>query len=866
MADKLEQETPLMKQYNQIKAKHPGAILLFRVGDFYETFAEDAVKTAAILGITLTKRANGKASEIALAGFPYHAIDNYLPKLVKAGQRVAVCEQLEDPKLAKGIVKRGVTELVTPGIVLSDRILEQTSANYLACIHFPDQQHFGAAFTDISTGDFFCCSGPISSLEKILSSLNPSEIIIARKDYKKFQEKFGENWYLFRLEDWVFQSDTCYELLINHFKTNNLKGFGIEDETYAWLAAGVILHYLRENEQKNLSHISRIYLLRDAEFVYLDKFTIRNLELLQSSHPEGTCLKDILDTCTTSMGSRLLRRWMIFPLRQIKKIQARQACVLALTQQNIAQTIQKFLQLVPDLERLAAKIATARISPRECRALVQGLKQMQPIAETLADFEAFHAILESIPNITPAIELIDFSIQTEAPALLSQGNVINPGVSQELDELRILLTGAKAVIDEMEEREIKRTGIPSLKISFNRVTGYYIEITKTHKDKIPTDYDRKQTLTNAERYITPELKEFEEKVLSADEKTSHLEQVLFTQFLQELLNYLAEIQKVAQIISGIDVLVSFAEKMNHSAYILPEVHDGNAIEIKAGRHPVIETLLPADKPYIPNDVYLDNEQQQILIITGPNMAGKSALLRQTALITLMAQMGSAVPANFASIGLVDKIFTRVGASDNLSAGESTFMVEMQETAQIINTTTEKSLILLDEIGRGTSTYDGLSIAWSLVEYLHETSGARAKTLFATHYHELAELANLFPRVKNYHVSVKELDGRILFMRKLQPGHSEHSFGIQVASMAGLPHSLVNRAKELLQGFEGDKVKSQEKAKKVKQASNIQMNLFELKDEDTAKIRQLMEFVDVDRMTPLEALVKLQEIKKILQEK
>lgn len=859
-----------MRQYFAIKAKYPGTILLFRVGDFYETFGEDAVEVSKVLGIVLTKRANGAAAHVELAGFPHHSLDTYLPRLVRAGKRVAVCDQLEDPKQAKGIVRRGVTELVTPGVTFNDKVLEVNQHNYLAAVHFHDSKTLGVAFVEVSTGDFFCFSGSKRYAEKILHTLSPSEILVTRKDFRHFTDSFGEKFYLTRQDEWIFQTDYAREKLLGLLNTNSLKGFGVEDETAGIIAAGAIVHYLHESQQTDLSHISRIYRFDDSEYVWLDQFTVRNLELIRPLHADGKALVDVLDHTLTPMGGRMLRRAILLPLKDITRIQRRLDTVETfLKNANSKNKLAEQLGQMGDLERLASKIATQRMNPREADLLRSSLQLLEPIKETLGRFESEVLIQKSqeFEDVSGALEILNTYLQDEISGTVADGNIIREGVSEELDELRGIQKNSKNLLLAMQQREIERTGITSLKIAFNKVFGYYLEVTNAHKDKVPLEWTRKQTLTNAERYITEELKQYEDKILNAEDRILSLETTLYQKFLQQMLNHIYPVQRNAALIAELDVLLCFATVAQTRQYVKPEVHADDLIDIRQGRHPVIETTLPPDDPYIPNDVSLDNEKQQIIIITGPNMAGKSALLRQTALIVLMGQMGCFVPAEQARLGLVDKIFTRVGASDNISSGESTFMVEMNETAQIANNATSNSLILLDEIGRGTSTYDGVSIAWALVEYLHETKNCQAKTLFATHYHELNELENRLERVKNYNVSVREVDGKVLFLRTLKPGGSEHSFGINVAAMAGMPRELVERAKHLLAHFEKNKLNDKDTAKAVKFSSKktIQLNMFELKDADTLKIRQILSGVDIDRMTPVEALLKLQEIKRNLME-
>jgi DNA mismatch repair protein MutS len=858
-------DTPLMKQYSAIKAKYPGTILLYRVGDFYETFGEDAIVVSKILGIILAKRGAGSASEIELAGFPHHSLDTYLPKLVRAGKRVAVCDQLEDPKDAKGIVKRGVTELVTPGVTMNDKILEINKNNYLASVYFTPTKTLGVAFVEVSTGDFFCFSGEPKYIEKTLQTLQPSEILVCKKDYRLFTEIFGDKFYVTRQEEWIFQHEYAKEKLLEMFKTKSLKGFGIEKEQAGTIAAGVIVHYLNENHQKNLGHIDKIYLFDDSEFVWLDPFTVRNLELLQPLHPDGTALVEVLDYTLTPMGARSLRQALLYPLKDIQQIEKRTSIVEDyLDNPEIFDAYCLLFKRLGDLERLSSKVATMRLSPKEAVVLRESLRLIPKIKEMLLTFSS--KILEvkanNLEDVSGVLGVLDNYLMPEVNASLQDGGVIRMGLNEVLDDLRNIQKNGKDYLQKVQEREAAITGITSLKVAFNKVFGYYIEVTNAHKDKVPKEWIRKQTLTSAERYITQELKDYEEKILTAEEKILKIETELYAEFLQTLQNHLSTIQINARHFAELDVLIAFAIASKKLNYFKPEICESGIIDIKDGRHPVIETRLPSDTPYIPNDVLLNDEEQQIIIITGPNMAGKSALLRQTALIVLMAQVGCFVPATSAKIGIVDKIFTRVGASDNIAGGESTFMVEMNETAQIVNNATPKSLILLDEIGRGTSTYDGVSIAWALVEYLHETPKCRAKTLFATHYHELNEIEGRLDRVKNFHVSIKELDNKILFLRKLKPGGSEHSFGIHVAEMAGMPPALTKRANYLLQHFEKDRVEDKQNAKSVKFSNKqkIQLNMFELKDEDTLRIRQILAGTDIDRMTPVEALLKLQEIK------
>lgn len=865
---KSAKETPLMQQYNRIKTQYPGTVLLFRVGDFYETFGEDAVRVADILGIVLTKRNNG-GSDVELAGFPHHSLDTYLPKLVRAGQRVAVCDQLEDPKQAKGIVKRGVTELVTPGVALSDKILQQKESNYLAAVHFQGKV-LGAAVIEVSTGEFFCFSGPENKVQNLIQSLQPAEILVPRKDIRAFKESFGDKHYLSRQEDWVFQAQYGKEKLQEHFQTTSLKGFGLEKEEDGVAAAGAILHYLRENQQENLGHISSISSFDDSGFVWLDQFTIRNLELIHPNHPDGQSLIDVLDQTLTPMGARLLRKWILFPLKDKTRIDHRLDTVETFIRYpDPFRQLETLFGKLGDLERLVSKLATRKIQPREAMLLRNSLRLQDPIRESLAAFgeETMNRRVHAFEDVDDALGNFDHFLEEDPSNNLQTGGIIRREVNAELDELRDLRDNSRELLLAMQQREIERTGISKLKIGFNKVFGYYLEVSRLHTDKVPADWTRKQTLTNAERYITEELKAYEEKILTAEERIFALESQLYQELIDRLQGALYAIQKNAGLIAELDVLMCFARIARRFEYHRPEIHKGDEIDIRAGRHPVIERNLPPGEHYVPNDVFLDNSQQQIIIITGPNMAGKSAFLRQVALITLLAQVGAFVPADAAKIGLVDKIFTRVGASDNISSGESTFMVEMNETARIVNGATAKSLILLDEIGRGTSTYDGVSIAWALVEHLHENAKCAAKTLFATHYHELNEISNRMERVQNYNVSVREVAGKIIFMRKLLPGGSAHSFGINVAQMAGMPKKVVKRAEELLAHFEKNRMEDQEKAAQVKFSTrrDIQLNMFELKDQDTLRIREVLAGVDIDRMTPVEALLKLQEIKKAILE-
>ncbi|MDX1903033.1 MAG: DNA mismatch repair protein MutS [Thermonemataceae bacterium] len=872
-----EKETPLMKQYNLFKKKYPGALLLFRVGDFYETFGDDAIKASKILGIVLTKRNNGDAAKTELAGFPHHALDTYLPKLVKAGERVAICDQLEDPKFAKGIVKRGVTELVTPGVTLNDNVLEVKKNNYLCAIS-PSKDRFGISFLDVSTGEFLVSEGTKEHIDKLLQSLQPSEILYPKPQKNTFKEFFGEDFLTFFPEDWVFQTDYAQKKLCEHFKVQNLKGFGIEHLPTGIIAAGVILHYLAETEHHQITHISQISRLEESKFVWLDKFTIRNLELLFPQHEKGISLVDTLDNTQTSMGGRLLRRWIVMPLKEKNKIDERLQIVRFFVENNeILEKIQEYLSGICDLERMVSKIAALRISPKELIVLKNALRNVENIRILLEEAKKndlddsiqfiLQKFLQNFQDTKALVQEIESTLLETAPNQSTQGAMIKANVSAELDELHKFLYEGKDYLEKINAREIERTGINSLKIQFNKVFGYYLEVSNTHKAKVPTDWIRKQTLTNAERYITEELKIYEEKILIAEDKIFALEQALFQTLLQKVSKFIQEIQQNAKVLAGIDVLASFAEISQKYNYTQPEINESLALHITAGRHPVIERQLPLGESYIPNDVFLDTETQQIIIITGPNMAGKSAFLRQTALIVLMAQIGCFVPAQQAQIGIVDKIFTRVGASDNIAKGESTFMVEMTETASIMNNLSERSLVLMDEIGRGTSTYDGISIAWSIIEFLHNHPNCKPKTFFATHYHELNQLEEELERIKNYNVSVQEKDNKIIFLRKLEKGGTEHSFGIHVAKMAGMPPSIITRAKEILSHLEKEKIHN-ELSEKIKEIpKNVQaigqFRLFELPDPTLEKIKKIFKETDINTITPIEALMKLNEIKKMI---
>ncbi|WP_426291832.1 DNA mismatch repair protein MutS [Dyadobacter endophyticus] len=860
---KAHKETPLNKQYNQIKAKYPGALLLFRVGDFYETFGEDAVRASKILGIVLTRRNNGGAHE-ELAGFPHHSLDNYLPKLVRAGERVAICDQLEDPATAKGIVKRGVTELVTPGVSFNDNVLDIRKNNYLAAIHIGSDGLYGLAFLDISTGEFMASQGNAAYIDKMLQGFGPAEVLYCKKHKQEFNELFGGKYHTFHLEDWCFGYDYGYEQLTGHFQTTTLKGYGIEALPLGIIAAGVILHYLRETEHKEVAHISRITRLEEEKYVWLDRFTVRNLELVYAQQEGGVPLIDILDYTVTPMGARQLRKWMVLPLKDKAPIDERlEAVAHLLEHEDLHESLVGYFKQIGDLERLISKVAVRRINPRELVQLKKSLKQVEPVKKLLSGtiLDKFAARLDACQAL---VEKIEHQLRDDAPVLSNQGRMIQSGVDSELDDLHAISYEGKDYLIKLQNREIERTGIGSLKIAYNKVFGYYLEVTHAHQSKVPADWIRKQTLVNAERYITPELKEYEEKILNAEDRISAIEFRIFNGIVQTASEYVGAIQQNAQVISALDVLSSFALVARKNKYVKPVISDGNELDIKEGRHPVIEQQLPVGESYIPNDVYLDDASQQIIIITGPNMAGKSALLRQTALIVLMAQMGSFVPAKSAAIGLVDKVFTRVGASDNLSKGESTFMVEMTETASILNNLSSKSLVLMDEIGRGTSTYDGVSIAWAITEYLHSQSNCRPKTLFATHYHELNQLAEDFPRIKNFNVAVKEVDNKVVFLRKLKPGGSAHSFGIHVAQIAGMPQPIVLRASEIMHHLEKDHV-SHEHKKRVKEIpkNNFQLSIFEPADPRLEELKEKLLLVDVNTLSPIEALLKLNEFQKLV---
>ncbi len=867
---KSPKETPLMKQYNAIKVKYPGALLLFRVGDFYETFGEDAVKASEILDIVLTKRSNGAASHVELAGFPHHALDTYLPKLVRAGNRVAICDQLEDPKSVKGIVKRGVTELVTPGLSFNDNVLDKNHNNYLAAIQLVNEGESGAAFLDLSTGEFMAAQGNAEYLSKLIQGFNPSEILYCKKHRDQIRQLTGNDQHLFSLDEWIFTYEFGYDRLIKQFETKNLKGFGIEKMESAIAAAGAILHYLEETEHRETSHISSISRIDEEKYVWLDKFTIRNLELLFPQQEVGVPLSKILDHTTTPMGARLMRKWIVLPLKDTRLIDERLTIVERLSPDKaLREKMTGWFKNIGDLERLIGKVAVGRVNPRELAQLKRSLAIIPEIRTHLAS-DPSEPLQELARTLDPCDELrqrIEGELQDEPPANLHQGNIMKDGVDGELDELRKIAYAGKDYLLQIQQREIKQTGISSLKIAYNKVFGYYLEVSNAHKDKVPQEWIRKQTLVNAERYITEELKEYEEKILTAEDKLVVIEQRLYGELVTAAAAYTSRIQQNARIIGQMDCLLSFSLAADSYGYTRPVISDDTSLDIKGGRHPVIEQQLPPGEEYVPNDVYLDNTTQQIMIITGPNMAGKSALLRQTALIALMAQMGSFVPADYATLGWIDKVFTRVGASDNLSRGESTFMVEMTETASILNNLSDRSLVLMDEIGRGTSTYDGVSIAWSIAEFLHNHPDFRAKTLFATHYHELNQLANDFPRIKNYNVSVKEVGDRILFLRKLKEGGSQHSFGIHVAQLAGMPNRVVLRANEIMHFLEKDHSKNHDMTKKMEEVpkANYQLNLFEA-DPRFKKVEELLNALDINTISPVEALLKLNEIQTVLRKK
>ncbi len=863
-------ETPLMKQYNSIKAKYPNALLLFRVGDFYETFSTDAILTSKILGIVLTKRANGSASFVELAGFPHHALDTYLPKLVKAGQRVAICDQLEDPKATKTIVKRGVTELVTPGMVYSDNVLEHNTNNFLASVDF-NAKISGVSFLDISTGEFFVAQGSDAYIDKLLQSFRPNEVIVQRNKLSEFNKTFGDKFFTTTFDDWVFTSEFASDILLKQFKTLSFKGFGVEHLQQGIIAAGAALHYLNETQHHKASHINKLSRIEEDHYVWLDRFTIRNLELLNSPNENAKTLLEVIDKTVSPMGSRMLKRWMVLPLKDIQPIKQRHDIVSFFVKNtSLRDSLIAEINNLGDLERLITKVSTGKVNPRETLQLKRSLYNIENIQKALASTEDLNLqkMAEQLNFCSLIRQKIEQELQTDAPVVIAKGGVIAVGVSEELDELRNISTSSKDILKDIQQREIEKTGISSLKIGFNNVFGYFLEVTNVHKDKVPEEWHRKQTLTGSERYITEELKILESKILGAGEKIIAIEQQLYSDLILSLFDYIIPIQTNAAITAKLDVLLAFAALAIEYNYIRPEVNNTYVLDIKNGRHPVIEQQLEPGETYVANNVYLDTEKQQIIIITGPNMSGKSALLRQTALIVLLAQMGSFVPAESAKIGLIDKLFTRVGASDNISSGESTFMVEMNETASILNNISNRSLILLDEIGRGTSTYDGISIAWSIAEYLHEHPAFRAKVLFATHYHELNEMAKSFIRIKNYHISVREIQNKIIFLRKLEQGGSEHSFGIHVAKMAGIPQVIVDRSNEMLVKLEeahrkGDFSKPSSKKSNQQSDSEFQLSFIQLDDPLLYQIRDDILNTDINTLTPVEALLKLNEIKKLL---
>ncbi|MCO4815361.1 MAG: DNA mismatch repair protein MutS [Flavobacteriales bacterium] len=860
-----------MKQYNQIKAKHPQAMLLFRVGDFYETFGEDAIVASKILGIVLTKRGNGAAGPIELAGFPHHSMDTYLPKLVRAGQRVAICDQLEDPKMTKNIVKRGVTELVTPGVSFNDQVLDTKKNNFLCAVHF-DKSVIGISFLDVSTGEFLIAEGTKEYIEKLIQGFEPTEIVYNKRSSKEFDEAFGNKYYSFRLEDWVFTEDYAAESLNKQFGTKSLKGFGVSQLEAGIISAGAAIHYISENKHTNLGHITAISRIEEEKYVWLDRFTIRNLELISSPHDNAATLIQIIDRTKTPMGGRMMKRWMVLPLKDLKPIQDRLDAVESFyNNEDISFNLGERLKQINDLERLISKVAVGKVNPKEVVQLKRTLLQMDPIKELISSetSDVLKLIADQINPCDKLLEIINRTMQEDPVLHFGKGKIIADGFDKELDDLRAISFSGKDYLDQLQKRESERTGIPSLKVAFNNVFGYYLEVRNTHRDKVPEEWVRKQTLVNAERYITEELKEYETKILGAEEKIYAIETRLFQDLVFTMSDFIQPIQRNAFLISQLDCLLSFSEVALENDYCKPIINESFAIDIKSGRHPVIEKQLKSGEEYIANDVFLDNDTQQIMMITGPNMSGKSALLRQTALISLMAQMGGFVPAASAELGLVDKVFTRVGASDNISSGESTFMVEMNETSSILNNLSNRSLILLDEIGRGTSTYDGISIAWAIAEYIHEHPKMRGKTLFATHYHELNDMTNRFDRIKNFNVSVKEIGKKILFLRKLVEGGSEHSFGIHVARLAGMPQQVLSRAEKMLVQLEAshDLTSKIGKKKKVKEVisegmEDMQLSFFQLNDPVLENIREELVTIDINTLTPVEALMKLNEIKKL----
>ena len=864
--------TPMMKQFLDLKAKHPDAVMLFRCGDFYETYSTDAIVAAEILGITLTKRANGKGKTIEMAGFPHHALDTYLPKLVRAGKRVAICDQLEDPKMTKKLVKRGITELVTPGVSINDNVLNYKENNFLAAVHF-GKASCGVAFLDISTGEFLTAEGPFDYIDKLLNNFAPKEILFERGKRLMFEGNFGSKFFTFELDDWVFTETTAREKLLKHFETKNLKGFGVEHLKNGIIASGAILQYLTMTQHTQIGHITSLARIEEDKYVRLDKFTVRSLELIGNMNDGGSSLLNVIDRTISPMGARLLKRWMVFPLKDEKPINERLNVVeYFFRQPEFKELIEEQLHLIGDLERIISKVAVGRVSPREVVQLKVALQAIEPIKEACleADNASLNRIGEQLNLCIPIRDRIAKEINNDPPLLINKGGVIKDGVNADLDELRQISYSGKDYLLKIQQRESESTGIPSLKVAYNNVFGYYIEVRNVHKDKVPKEWIRKQTLVNAERYITQELKEYEEKILGAEDKILALETQLYTDLVQALTEFIPQIQVNANQIARLDCLLSFANVARENRYIRPVIEDNDVLDIRQGRHPVIEKQLPIGEKYIANDVMLDSTTQQIIIITGPNMAGKSALLRQTALITLLAQIGSFVPAESAHIGLVDKIFTRVGASDNISVGESTFMVEMNEAADILNNVSSRSLVLFDELGRGTSTYDGISIAWAIVEHIHEHPKAKARTLFATHYHELNEMEKSFKRIKNYNVSVKEVDNKVIFLRKLERGGSEHSFGIHVAKMAGMPKSIVKRANEILKQLESDNRQQGISGKPLTEVSEnrggMQLSFFQLDDPILCQIRDEILNLDVNNLTPIEALNKLNDIKKIVRGK
>ena len=880
MAEKTkDKDTPLMRQYAEMKRKFPDAMLLFRVGDFYETFSDDAVKASGILGITLTRKASGNGSYTDLAGIPYHALDQYLPRLVRAGMRVAICEQLEDPKTAKGLVKRGITELVTPGVSYNDMVLEVKENNFLCGLHLGDKVH-GVAFLDVSTGEFYLSQGDMSHVDKLLQSFKPTEVVLQRKKQREFQERFPEKYYTNTFEDWVFTKDFAQELLQKQFGTTSLKGFGVEELEEGVVAAGAALYYLQDTHHDKTGHICKLSRIEEDRYMWLDKFTMRNLELVSSPNDKARTLLDVIDNTLTPMGARLLRRWIVMPLKEKTRIEGRLNVVdLLVRDVTLREGLQQHVRGIGDLERLISKVAVGRVTPRELQQLKRALGEVAVIKQICRDsgHEALVRFGEQLNDCRAIYDKIDRQIQPDPPAKLDKGGVIAAGIDAELDELRALSGSGKEYVANMQQREIEATGISSLKVGYTNVFGYYLEVTNAHRDKVPAEWVRRQTLTNAERYITPELKQYEERILGAEEKILALEARLYEALLQELVEYVPPIQLDAQVAAQIDCLQSFASVSLANGYCRPQLTEEPVIDIKDGRHPVIETQLPIGEQYVANSVRLDADEQQIMIITGPNMSGKSALLRQTALIVLLAQIGCYCPAAKAEIGIVDKIFTRVGASDNISSGESTFMVEMNETASILNNVSDRSLVLLDEIGRGTSTYDGISIAWAITEYLHECKDRRPKVMFATHYHELIEMEETFPRIKNYHVAVKEVDNKVIFLRKLKPGGSEHSFGIHVARMAGMPPQVLNRANAMLEMMEskaektdkidGSKIEKKASSREKNQyGEGYQLSFIQLDDPTLYEIRDKLLDIDIDSLTPIEALLKLNEIKKIVAKK